>query len=258
MLLVPIDCYFYPTSDVKSVNGSFATGVCNDTLIDNDLDSLHLSGCGCEPPYSCALFDGYIPTLTGLDGDTWASQLFTMETESQPDVFMHHMLLVGVDHSMAISRDRVIGVNVTVVLFNCPQWRISVRTIQLLGSNPTLGAPLVASNFQLIASKTVTQTSCDSLLRVYMYIPVNATSPHAPILALKFLPQYESKWIHLAEVTFYGHVHDENPTTGHTHSNVVSANDSPSGDADSSLSENIGPTPSEDSSLVTFLCHVQP
>ena len=31
----------------------------------------------CTDPTSSVLFDGVIPTLTGLDGDMWASQLLT-------------------------------------------------------------------------------------------------------------------------------------------------------------------------------------
>ena len=51
-----------------SVNGSSATGNCSN----------YASG-ACNDPASSVLFDGHIPTLTGLDGDMWASQLLTTQ-----------------------------------------------------------------------------------------------------------------------------------------------------------------------------------
>ena len=47
------------------MNGSSATGNCSN----------YANG-ACNDP---VLFDGHIPTLTGLDGDTWASQLLTIQ-----------------------------------------------------------------------------------------------------------------------------------------------------------------------------------
>ena len=34
-------------------------------------------------PNSTVLFDGNISTLTGLDGETWASQLLTLQTKKE-------------------------------------------------------------------------------------------------------------------------------------------------------------------------------
>ena len=54
-----------------SVNGSSATG-----------NSSNYTSGACNDPASSVLFDGHIPTLTGLDGDMWASQLLTIQEPS--------------------------------------------------------------------------------------------------------------------------------------------------------------------------------
>ena len=41
----------------------------------------------CNDPASSVLFDGHIPTLTGLDGDMWASQLLTITSHIIQIVF---------------------------------------------------------------------------------------------------------------------------------------------------------------------------
>ena len=40
----------------------------------------------CEASTSSVLFDGNIPTLTGLDGDMWASQLLTLQIRNQSGI----------------------------------------------------------------------------------------------------------------------------------------------------------------------------
>ena len=95
-----------------SVNGSSATGHCS-SVSSNGATST------CTDPTSSVLFDGVIPTLTGLDGDMWASQLLTLQSmRSTVDVFfvMNIPQLEGVE----------------VVVFNCPQWGISVKNISVM------------------------------------------------------------------------------------------------------------------------------
>ena len=55
-----------------SDRGSSATGHCS---------NVSDSGRVCNTPRSSVLFDG-IPTLTGLDGDMWATQLLTLNTST--------------------------------------------------------------------------------------------------------------------------------------------------------------------------------
>ena len=76
ILVVP-SSYFFPAA-AMSVNGSSATGNCSNTMsIVNDNGPSK-----CDAPDSSVLFDGNIPTLTGLDGDMWASQLLTLQTSN--------------------------------------------------------------------------------------------------------------------------------------------------------------------------------
>ncbi len=55
-----------------SERGSSATGHCS---------NVSDSGRECSTPRSSVLLDG-IPTLTGLDGDMWATQLLTLNTST--------------------------------------------------------------------------------------------------------------------------------------------------------------------------------
>ena len=54
------------------MSGSSATGHCSSVSSDGVRST-------CTDPTSSVLFDGVIPTLTGLDGDMWASQLLTLQ-----------------------------------------------------------------------------------------------------------------------------------------------------------------------------------
>ena len=63
--------YTFPTG--TSVNGSSPTGNCFNVSMAGIRTT-------CLQPTSSVLFDGYVPTLTGLGGDMWASQLLTINT----------------------------------------------------------------------------------------------------------------------------------------------------------------------------------
>ena len=88
--------------------GSSETGRCSDV---SD------SGRVCNAPCSSVLFDG-IPTLTGLEGDMWASQLLTLNTSTSS---------ASITFDFTNPTDRIgqveyyAGVSVIeVVMFNCP------------------------------------------------------------------------------------------------------------------------------------------
>ncbi len=80
---------------------------------------------------------------------------------------------------------------VEVVIFNCPEWGISVDSIALYGSTAT-----TTSNLATVSPNI---TSCDSLVRVCISGPVILER-----LTLEFQLSPASTWVHLAEVTFYG------------------------------------------------------
>ena len=154
------------------VNGSSYTGRCSASSIIMVLGIAHLR---CNTPSTSVLFDGNIPTLIGLQGDVWASQLFIMGGP-QPVKYISF-------HFTASDFTRVRRVE--VVLFNCPGWGISVQTIQLNTSTPSTVQPMI--------------TSCDSLVRVCLSL----TQPNTERgLRLDFTPHTGSNWVHIAEVTF--------------------------------------------------------
>ncbi len=151
-----------------SVNGSSVDGNCS-------LRGTRI----CNEPTTSVLQDGIIPTLTGLDGDRWASQLLTIKTTTNITFDFQ-----ATPNYTAIER-------VEVLMFNCPEWGISVDSITLYGS--TTSSPLI------LATISPTITSCYSLVRVCISGPVSFI-----MLTLGFQLSPASTWVHLAEVSFYG------------------------------------------------------
>ena len=158
-----------------SVSGSSATGHCSS--VSNKGARLI-----CRDPTSSVLFDGVIPTLTGLDGDMWASQLLTLQKKkfSRPTVTFD---FTGTQDYVRLSG------RLEVVMFNCPERGISASTIRVpISSSPSVNpTPLMVVNINI--------TSCNSLVRVCT--PIMTVQPS---ISLQF--PY-SDMVYLAEVTFY-------------------------------------------------------
>ncbi len=155
-----------------SVNGSSENGNCS--LIGTTI---------CNEPTTSVLQVGITPTLTGLDGDMWASQLLTINT-------------TDLTTNITFAFQATSGVKrVEVVMFNCPEWGISVDSISLHGSTT------IASIGNVLATISPTITSCDSLVRVCIPRLVNSD---LTALTLVFQLTLSSTWVHLAEVSFYG------------------------------------------------------
>lgn len=132
----------------------------------------------CLNPSTMAMFDGQVPTLTGLDGDRWASQLFTIQSSNgETDIVFDFQNNQDFDTVLTIE----------IVMFNCPQWGIGVQNIGLLDEGDFI-----------ISDTNPSVSSCDSLVRVCL--PALSQSP---VLVLKFLLTPGSTWVHLAEVTFF-------------------------------------------------------
>ena len=96
--------YLYPTAETVSVNVSSQDGRCSSVSRSNDCHSR------CEDPTSSVLFDGNIPTLTGIDGDMWASQLLTLQIRNPSgiEIISDFVGRTGVGR-------------VELVMFNCPE-----------------------------------------------------------------------------------------------------------------------------------------
>ena len=140
-----------------SVNGSSATGHCSNN-----------ANGACNDPASSVLFDGNIPTLTGLDGDTWASQLLTIQESS---------VLILFDFTATPNYTGVEAVE--VVAFSCLEWGITIREINL-EVNP--------SNLHVVATNFITQDSsyrsCEHLVR---YCIQGETTHRVLILEFNFI-----------------------------------------------------------------------
>ena len=137
----------------------------------------------CPVPTKSVLFDGNVPTLTGLDGDMWASQLLTITANTAEITFD----FIDTPDYTGVGR-------VEVVMFNCPEWGISVRTVSLFSATSTSGSRT------FVTSISPTTTSCDSLVRVCISSIVSSLRT---VLTLVFTLPSTSNWTNLAEVIFY-------------------------------------------------------
>ena len=171
----PLIAYGYNSTLVRPVNGSSETGHCEGVW--------QLLGIvSCSHPETSVLFDGNIPTLTGLDGDSWADQLLTLNPSN----------LEERDTYIQLSLPSVQRLRLEVALFNCPEWgiatsRITIHTSQLFHQDYS-------------RSKVIDPTlnSCDSLVRVCM--PIDNENK---LGTLRFDSPPGSNWTHLAEVIFF-------------------------------------------------------
>ena len=136
----------------------------------------------CEDPTSSVLFDGNIPTLTGLDGDMWASQLITVQIRQPSGI----EIISDFTGRSGVER-------VELVMFNCPEWGVAVQAIIWSASS-------ISSTRTLIGTIRPTITSCNSLVRVC--ISSLAVTQH-DVIYLQFIPAPGSNRTYLAEVGFY-------------------------------------------------------
>ena len=166
----------YITIDAQtvSVSGSSATGHCS------SVNSTGVTST-CTDPTSSVLFDGVIPTLTGLDGDMWANQLLTLQTTATRP-------LVLFDFTDSPGYVGLSG-RLEVVMFNCPEKGISASTIGVSTSSSPSVNP---------TPRNIGITSCDSLVRVCT--PIATVQPS---ITLEFVIGTSSDMVYLAEVTFY-------------------------------------------------------
>lgn len=181
----------YPESytfQAVSVNGSSPLGLCSSVV--TTTTTWNGEATTCNTPTSSVLFDGNIPTLSGLEGGWWASQLLTLYKTDPTRAEMAFDFTDTLGYA-GIGR-------VEMVIFNCPEWGIGVRSIQLFGHTRTSFFS-DSLGFQRISDTT----SCDSLLRVCLMVPPR--SVRLPVLSMEFVLLSQSlQWVHLAEVTFYG------------------------------------------------------
>ena len=162
------------------MSGSSATGHCSSVTSTGAIST-------CIDPTSSVLFDGVIPTLTGLDGDMWASQLLTLQ---RPSSNAH--ACVTFDFTDTPGYVGLSG-RLEVVMFNCSEKGISASVITVSTSSSPSGNPLTL----MVVSIGI--TSCDSLVRVCT--PIATVHPS---ITLEFaIYEASPDMTYLAEVSFY-------------------------------------------------------
>ena len=156
-----------------SESGSSETGHCS---------NVSDSGRVCNAPRSSVLFDG-IPTLTGLEGDMWASELLTLNTSTSS-------ASITFDFTNPTDRNgptNYAGVSVIeVVMFNCFARGTGTYHVQ------------VTANGRIVDFIAVSE-SCDYLVRL---CSVSFVYPSYKFITLSFQNIY-STYLYIAEITFY-------------------------------------------------------
>ena len=169
-----------------AANGSSATGGCSDAT--PNLDSYST----CATPTSSVLFDGVIPTLTALDGNTWARQLLVLR----------HPIIGSATFNLNFNFDNTLytGVGqVEVVIFNCPEWNIVVREM-------TVEVPRQSYDglhYETVAIAYPTVLSCDSLVKVCIPLDIDSSEIRLSFVPFDYYYCSPSYYVDLAEVTFY-------------------------------------------------------
>ena len=138
----------------------------------------------CNDPASSILFDGHVPTLTGLDGDTWASQLMIIHRPQ----YGQYSFTINFDFSSTPGSTEIGKVEVT--LFNCLQWGIGVNYFRIYTRTYTYVYPTVSS--------------CDSLMKFCVEVD---TARYGHIRQIYF-HRYINNYIHrvyVAEIAFYNY-----------------------------------------------------
>ena len=173
------ESYTLSSSEIVSVNGSTQDGHCNGAT----LESPGMVECP-MPHTNSFLYDGVIPTLTGLDGSEWASELLTLNTSANS---------TRITFNFPNTPDYGGVESVRVVMFNCPQWGIGTRNIDILGTD--------YSSTDLILGHIITAmpTSCDSLVNVC----TTDIATSIRNISLQFNLADNSDLVYIAEVAFF-------------------------------------------------------
>ena len=152
-------------------------------------------------PNTSVLFDGHIPTLTGLDGDVWASQLLTLQAAGHRSKDEH---LYDVNITVKFSTKHTMAW-VGVTLFNCSQWGASVTRIKVYGVSDDSSSQVLKNDYgyHMNVPYNTFKSSCDNLVTVY--IPLFFFENRYSTFWLLFGVNRYHHWVHLAELAFYIH-----------------------------------------------------
>ena len=202
--------FILPYYSAVRANGSSSSGHCSQYSINSQDEII------CTLPSTSVLFNDKIPTLTGLDGDMWASQLLTLRRLTSNTEITFDFITAPVPD---------VG-RVEVVMFNCPEWGIVVESILLFGAESSVHP--YSRNVNILAFKNISDdgSSCDSLLRVCLAIPPTTKTS---LFILEFVSGSPAlNWTYLAEITFY-YIGDDCPPDA-----IITTNPTTSGNVQTS------------------------
>ena len=132
------------------LNGSLPDAGC--TSVNGDICNLRDGG-------TSVLVDNTILPLSGLDGDQWARDLYTVERGTTA------FISIGFDFGTSVRMRRL-----ELVMFNCPQWSIRASSIEIYADASTTNFPRSdpTSLGSSVGSRLLDNTtnSCGSLYRV--------------------------------------------------------------------------------------------
>ena len=136
------------------------------------------------------LVDNSILPLSGLDGDQWARDLYTVERGGIT------IISIGFDFGTSVQVRRV-----ELVLFNCQEWSIFASEIDIFTSTTSFPQSDPASAGVIDGSRLLPNgvNSCENLYRVC----VSLSGALAPIYYIVFPRAAGSDRVYLAETIFY-------------------------------------------------------
>ena len=167
---------------LKSGNGSLRDAGC--TSVNGDI-------CNLEDGGTSVLVDNTILPLSGLDGDQWARDLYTVERDGVTAI-----ISIGSDFGTPVQVRRV-----ELVLFNCQEWSIFASDIDIFTSTTSFLQSDPASVDVNVGSRLLDNgvNSCENLYRVC----VSLRGVKAPIYYIVFPRTAIYGKVYLAETIFY-------------------------------------------------------
>ena len=147
--------------------------------------------CNLRDGGTSVVVDNTILPLSGLDGDQWARDLYTVERGSTT------FISIGFDFGTSVRVRRV-----ELVLFNCPQWSIRVGSIEIYADSSTnFPRSDPASVGVNVGSRLLDNrvNSCENLYRVC----VSLSGAQVPTYYIVFPNTAGSDRVYLAETIFY-------------------------------------------------------
>ena len=168
--------------ELQPLNGSLPNAGC--TQVKNG------SICNLQDGGTSVLVDNTILPLSGLDGDQWARDLYTVERGTTT------FISIGFDFGTSVQVSRV-----ELVLFNCQEWSIFASQINIYTSTTSFPQSDPASLGILAGSRLFPNgvNSCENLFRVC----VSLSGAQLPTYYIVFPRAAGSGRVYLAETIFY-------------------------------------------------------